>query len=84
MRKHKTLAALTAFTLFLGQLTEVSGQQKFALTIDNIMRGPGLYGYEPTGVRWTGARANCGASRGCGAESDLRWGRSRSGWGWPE
>lgn len=27
---------------------------KFALTIDNIMRGPELYGYEPTGVRWAG------------------------------
>src|SRR5690349_5741768 len=25
----------------------------FALTIDNIMRGPGLVGYEPTGVRWS-------------------------------
>src|SRR5579863_1881823 len=28
---------------------------KFALTIDNIMRGPGLYGYEPSAVRWSGA-----------------------------
>src|SRR5205807_8867558 len=27
---------------------------KFALTIDNIMRGPGLYGYEPAAVRWSG------------------------------
>jgi Tol biopolymer transport system component len=26
----------------------------FALTIDNIMRGPGLYGYEPAQVRWSG------------------------------
>ena len=26
----------------------------FALTIDNIMRGPQLYGYEPSGVRWSG------------------------------
>ncbi len=25
----------------------------FDLTIDNIMRGPGLVGYEPTGVRWS-------------------------------
>jgi dipeptidyl aminopeptidase/acylaminoacyl peptidase len=25
----------------------------FALTVDNIMRGPALVGYEPTGVRWT-------------------------------
>ncbi len=27
---------------------------KFALTIDNIMRGPGLVGYEPSQVRWSG------------------------------
>src|SRR5579864_6205663 len=27
---------------------------KFSLTIDNIMRGPGLYGYEPSQVRWSG------------------------------
>jgi dipeptidyl aminopeptidase/acylaminoacyl peptidase len=27
---------------------------KFQLTIDNIMRGPGLYGYEPAQVRWSG------------------------------
>src|SRR5580698_4875502 len=27
---------------------------KFALTIDNIMRGPELYGYEPSFVRWSG------------------------------
>src|SRR5579862_8527753 len=27
---------------------------KFALTVDNIMRGPGLYGYEPAQVRWSG------------------------------
>jgi dipeptidyl aminopeptidase/acylaminoacyl peptidase len=25
----------------------------FSLTIDNIMRGPGLTGYEPSGVRWS-------------------------------
>lgn len=27
---------------------------KFALTIDNIMRGPQLYGYEPSDARWSG------------------------------
>src|SRR5580658_3330789 len=27
---------------------------KFALTIDNIMRGPELYGYAPADVRWSG------------------------------
>lgn len=29
------------------------GAKKFALTIDNIMRGPGLVGHEPTAVRWS-------------------------------
>jgi len=29
--------------------------KKFALTIDNIMRGPGLFGYEPRAVRWPGS-----------------------------
>jgi dipeptidyl aminopeptidase/acylaminoacyl peptidase len=27
---------------------------KFSLTVDNIMRGPGLVGYEPAQVRWSG------------------------------
>ncbi len=27
---------------------------QFALTVDNIMRGPGLVGYEPSQVRWSG------------------------------
>ncbi len=27
---------------------------KFALTVDNIMRGPGLFGWEPSQVRWSG------------------------------
>jgi len=27
---------------------------RFALTIDNIMRGPGLVGYEPAQARWSG------------------------------
>ncbi len=33
--------------------TQLPAQKKFALTIENIMRGPGLYGYEPTSVRWS-------------------------------
>ena len=43
--------------LLLGQWTQIPAQKKFALTIDNIMRGPGLYGYEPTAVRWSGDSA---------------------------
>ncbi len=27
---------------------------RFALTVDNIMRGPNLIGYEPTQIRWSG------------------------------
>ena len=38
-------------TLFLLQ-AQTGG--RFALTIDNIMRGPGLVGYEPSQVRWSG------------------------------
>lgn len=40
--------------LILGPWIEAPAQRKFALTIDNIMRGPGLYGYEPSLVRWSG------------------------------
>ena len=32
----------------------LSAQKKFVLTIDNIMRGPGLAGYEPQNPRWSG------------------------------
>jgi dipeptidyl aminopeptidase/acylaminoacyl peptidase len=32
---------------------ETSGSTKFTLTIDNIMRGPGLVGHEPTAIRWS-------------------------------
>ena len=40
--------------LALGWLAQAAdGAKKFELTIDNIMRGPGLTGYEPSGVRWS-------------------------------
>ena len=45
---------MAAAPLLLGQCTQIPAQKKFALTIDNIMRGPGLYGYEPAAVRWSG------------------------------
>jgi len=35
-------------------LLQAQTANRFALTIDNIMRGPGLVGYEPTQVRWSG------------------------------
>ena len=37
-----------------GPRYEISAQSKFPLTIDNIMRGPQLYGYPPQDVRWSG------------------------------
>jgi hypothetical protein len=39
-----------AIALFL----QAQPPAKFALTVDNIMRGPGLVGYEPTQIRWSG------------------------------
>jgi dipeptidyl aminopeptidase/acylaminoacyl peptidase len=34
-------------------LVQARPAEKFALTIDNIMRGPALVGYEPAQVRWS-------------------------------
>jgi dipeptidyl aminopeptidase/acylaminoacyl peptidase len=53
-RFRRTITIALALSLSLGQLPGLFAQKKFALTIDNIMRGPGLYGYEPTNVRWSG------------------------------
>jgi dipeptidyl aminopeptidase/acylaminoacyl peptidase len=51
--KRFTLALL-AFLLTCLLEFRASPASKFALTIDNIMRGPALYGYEPSEVRWSG------------------------------
>ena len=51
--KRSTLALL-AFLLTCLLEFRASPASKFALTIDNIMRGPALYGYEPSEVRWSG------------------------------
>ena len=46
---------LVFLAILLASLLEPANPaSKFELTIDNIMRGPGLFGYEPTGVRWSG------------------------------
>src|ERR1039457_4217001 len=34
-------------------IAEARPSNDFSLTVDNIMRGPALVGYEPTGVRWS-------------------------------
>src|SRR5215471_15123553 len=48
LRNAMALGGVLAFSLSLG------AQKKFDLSIDNIMRGPQLYGYEPGAVRWSG------------------------------
>src|SRR5580692_2282110 len=52
--KRVVLGAVVVIMLALGPSTPSSAQKNFPLTIDNIMRGPGLWGYEPAGVRWSG------------------------------
>src|SRR5580693_1763799 len=42
------------FAVVLVCALSLPAQKKFNLTIENIMRGPGLYGYEPASVRWSG------------------------------
>ena len=46
--------AFAAFSLACLVSSRANPAAKFALTIDNIMRGPQLYGYEPSHVRWSG------------------------------
>jgi dipeptidyl aminopeptidase/acylaminoacyl peptidase len=41
------------FSLLLLLAFQARPANNFALTIDNIMRGPGLVGYEPSAVRWS-------------------------------
>ncbi len=48
-------SVLLCYVLLLQPLTAAgNGDGKFALTIDNLMRGPSLVGTEPTEVRWSG------------------------------
>jgi dipeptidyl aminopeptidase/acylaminoacyl peptidase len=53
MPKPRILIGIFVLTLILGQSSQITAQKKFALTIDNIMRGPELYGNEPTAPRWS-------------------------------
>jgi dipeptidyl aminopeptidase/acylaminoacyl peptidase len=57
---QRTAASLLVLALSIGPLpaadeqkAKSEGTKKFDLSIDNIMRGPGLVGYEPAGVRWS-------------------------------
>ena len=54
MAPKRIVLVVFALALLAGQQSQVSAQGKFLLTIDNIMRGPQLYGYTPQDVRWSG------------------------------
>jgi len=55
IRRVSLLGLVLALLLLLGgQRSQIAAQGKFLLTIDNIMRGPELYGYPPQEVRWSG------------------------------
>jgi dipeptidyl aminopeptidase/acylaminoacyl peptidase len=62
MRQKRVAIAAVGLLLASGRFTPAPAQpaltgktpKQFALTIDNIMRGAQLYGYEPTRVRWSG------------------------------
>src|ERR1700722_11963136 len=53
MPRQRILIGIFILTLILGQTSQITAQKKFALTIDNIMRGPELYGNEPTAPHWS-------------------------------
>ncbi len=46
--------ALTAGQSGPGQAPRAAAPPRFALTVDNIMRGPDLVGYPPSDLRWSG------------------------------
>jgi dipeptidyl aminopeptidase/acylaminoacyl peptidase len=52
-RRLACLAVLVSVALISTSLPAADLPKKFELTIDNIMRGPGLVGYEPSAIRWS-------------------------------
>lgn len=55
MRSTLSFIFIVAFCLnpIVVSAQQAAPAKKFDLTIDNIMRGPGLVGYEPGNVRWS-------------------------------
>ncbi|MBI1765508.1 MAG: prolyl oligopeptidase family serine peptidase [Acidobacteria bacterium] len=50
---HRLLTSLCLFALLLPAPASAQQPKKFDLTVDSIMRGPDLVGYEPTRVYWS-------------------------------
>lgn len=53
LRYHFPLTSKLIFPLGLALFFAQAQTPRFALTVDNIMRGPALVGYEPAQVRWS-------------------------------
>ena len=51
---NRSLTSVLSSLLIMGPLAAGAGETKFFLTIDNLMRGPNLVGYEPAQVHWSG------------------------------
>ena len=53
VRYHFLMRTVTLPVLISLFVLQARPANNFALTVDNIMRGPALVGYEPTAVRWS-------------------------------
>jgi dipeptidyl aminopeptidase/acylaminoacyl peptidase len=54
MLPKRVLFCALLLALVAGPKSPVAAQRRLPLTIDTIMRGPGLYGFAPQDVRWSG------------------------------
>src|SRR5260221_6972989 len=54
MRRDRLKGWFVCAAIVLAAAAGIRAAEKFELNIDTIMRGPGLVGYEPTGIRWSG------------------------------
>ena len=54
MTRDRLKSWVVCAALVLAAAAGMGAAGKFELNIDTIMRGPGLVGYEPTGIRWSG------------------------------
>src|SRR5437016_8253954 len=54
MARKRLVVWIFALAVAAVQTGRMTAQRRFTLTIDSIMRGPELYGWEPQDVRWSG------------------------------
>ncbi len=54
MSSRNLVSLLCALLILPGLPAQQPVAPKFNLSVDNLMRGPALYGYSPQGLRWSG------------------------------